>query len=170
LESCDPNEGRTQLLTITDSGNNQPKAFYDDLGRKTEVDDPDRGIWLYTWDGLGRVRTQKDARGITVAYQYDAVGRMERRFIQQQAGASFVLEANWQYDLNNKLGTVGAMYGVPDNTADVALDLTQPDTMFQREYKYDALLRPWSIATHAPGESTWAAQDFTIEYGVDPLS
>ena len=68
--------------------------------------------------------------------------------------ATWLLEANWQYDLNNKLGTLGAMYGVPDNTAGVALDLTQPDTMFHREYKYDALLRPWNVATHAPGEGT----------------
>jgi YD repeat-containing protein len=56
--------------------------------RKIEVDDPDRGKWFYTWDGPGRVRTQLDAKGITLAYQYDAMGRMERRFMLQAPPAA----------------------------------------------------------------------------------
>ena len=132
------------------------------------MDDPDRGQWFYTWDGLRRVRTQKDARGITLAYQYDAIGRMERRFMLRAPPATptWLLEANWQYDLNNKLGTLGAMLGVADTVSGTLADTTKD--WFHRDYKYDAFLRPWTITTHVPAETgAWAEQDLTIEYGYD---
>jgi RHS repeat-associated protein len=157
------------LLVITDSKGNQLKAFYDDLGRKTEMDDPDRGNWFYGWDGLGRVRTQKDARGITLAYQYDAIGRMERRFMQQSAAGPWLLEANWRYDLNGNPGTLGAMLGAADPVQGTLTDTTKD--WFHRDYKYDSLLRPWSVATHIPGgtsgSNTWTAHDFVTESGYD---
>jgi len=158
------------LLTITDSGGNQLTAVYDDLGRKIEVDDPDRGIWFYTWDGLGRVRTQKDARGIALAYQYDAIGRMERRFMLPAGQATWLLEANWQYDLNGKMGTLGAMLGVED-TVSGTLAGALPSSYFHREYLYDALLRPWRVTTHIPagtsGDNSWTEHSFTRESAYD---
>src|SRR5207245_11272110 len=38
------------VVAILDSNNNQLTARYDDLSRKTEVDDPDRGAWQLSWD------------------------------------------------------------------------------------------------------------------------
>jgi len=150
------------LTDIIDSA--QPphdlEATYDDLGRKIRVDDPDRGTWLYTWDGLGRVRSQKDARGVSLFYQYDAIGRMERRFVQATSTSSILLEANWQYDLNGKPGTLSSMLGVIDG--------------FRKDYKYDSLFRPWTMITTIPsaqpppsGGGTWTARQFNVEYGYD---
>src|SRR5207253_4434947 len=125
------------LTIIRDTAGNQINATYDDLGRKLTVNDPDRGNWTYTWDGLGRLRTQTDARSVMLAYEYDVDGRLERRFMQGPSDPQATLEANWQYDLNGKAGTLGAMIGVVDG--------------FRRDYSYDLLLRPWSVSTYLPG-------------------
>src|SRR5712671_1161197 len=117
--------------------------------------DPDRGLWSYTWDGLGRLRTQMDARaatglrmqvsdpGILLAFQYDADGRLERRFVVRPGEVQGLLEANWQYDLNNKQGTLGAMLGAVDVTrAALYSDPACPGSTtcyFDREYSYDSL-------------------------------
>jgi RHS repeat-associated protein len=142
------------LTNISDTVGNQIKAAYDDLGRKLTVNDPDRGNWTYTWDGLGRLRTQMDARGVMLAYEYDVDGRLERRFTQGPSDAQASLEANWQYDLNGKAGTLGSLIGVADG--------------FRRDYSYDSLLRPWRVSTYVPGSSGyWSARQFNIEYGYD---
>ena len=143
----------TNLTTIRDSGGNLVTAEYDDLGRKISAHDPDSGTWSYTWDGLGRLRSQKDARGIVVANQYDATNRVERRFVQGPGDATFYLDAAWHYDFNRKPGTLGVLVGAVDG--------------FHRDYKYDSLLRPWSVTYHVPAGPGWGARDFTVEYGYD---
>ena len=141
------------VVTVRDSAGNSLSASYDALSRKTSVDDPDRGRWQYSWDGLGRLRTQTDARGIVVAFQYDADGRTERRFTRDNDGATFITEANWQYDLNNKPGTLGALVGSIDG--------------FRRDYAYDSLFRPWRIIYHIPASPDWTSHDFEVDYGYD---
>lgn len=155
------------LTKITDTNNHDLTAAYDDLGRKTQVVDPDRGVWSYTWDGLGRVRTQVDARGYLLAYQYDAIGRLERRFVRRPGDTQYLLEANWQYDLNGKPGTLGAMLGAADPTNGTISPL--PAENFHRDYRYDSLSRPFNVKTHAPANSSpaWNALDMTVEYGFD---
>jgi YD repeat-containing protein len=73
------------LRTILDAGGNKLVAYYDDVGRKTRVDDPDRGTWTYTWDGIGRLESQTDARRNVVSHQYDGIGRLVQRFVNRQA-------------------------------------------------------------------------------------
>src|SRR3954464_2334239 len=47
--------------------------------------------------------------GTTLAYQYDAIGRRERRFMLPAGKTAWLLEANWVYDVNGKKGTLGTM-------------------------------------------------------------
>ncbi|TMB43505.1 MAG: hypothetical protein E6J58_00850, partial [Deltaproteobacteria bacterium] len=138
---------------------------YDDLGRKTSVVDPDRGTWSYTWDGLSHPRTQTDARATLLGYQYDLIGRLQRRFVKRPTDTQGLLEANWQYDLNNKPGTLGSMLGALD-VAQSALDGAAD--YFHRDYQYDSLLRPWRVVTHVPANAgVWNSRDFAVEYGYD---
>jgi RHS repeat-associated protein len=140
------------LRMILDAGSNQLLATYDDVGRKKRVDDPDRGTWTYAWDGIGRLESQTDARGIVISHQYDGIGRLVQRFVKNPTDAAPVLDATWQYDLNSKLGVLGALLGADG---------------FRRDYLYDPLLRPFSVKTTIPGSADWTAQTFTEEYGYD---
>jgi YD repeat-containing protein len=83
------------LRTILDAAGNKLVAYYDDVGRKTQVDDPDRGTWTYTWDGIGRLESQTDARSIVVSHQYDGIGRLVQRFVKTTSDTAPVLEATW---------------------------------------------------------------------------
>jgi YD repeat-containing protein len=63
------------LAQVTDDAANITKLYYDSLGRKTRMDDPDLGTWLYTYDALGNLKRQTDARGQRVCLFYDALSR-----------------------------------------------------------------------------------------------
>ncbi|GAA0590413.1 RHS repeat-associated core domain-containing protein [Kribbella sandramycini] len=66
---------RGDLTAVTDAAGNAWRYEYDVLGRKTKVDDPDKGVATMTYDEAGQVLSTTDARGKTVATKYDALGR-----------------------------------------------------------------------------------------------
>lgn len=49
---------------------------YDDVGNRTSLSDPDAGTTTYTYDAAGRETLRKDARGKTVATDYDVYGHV----------------------------------------------------------------------------------------------
>lgn len=49
---------------------------YDDVGNRTSLSDPDAGATTYTYDAAGRETLRKDARGKTVATDYDVYGHV----------------------------------------------------------------------------------------------
>jgi RHS repeat-associated protein len=49
---------------------------YDGLGRKTQLNDPDVGTWLYVYDINGNLIRQIDPRGQRLCYRYDVVDRL----------------------------------------------------------------------------------------------
>ena len=67
---------------------------YDALGRKKTLDDPDKGLWSYTYNGLDQLITQTNARGEITCHAYDHIGRNSARFdgyngtISSQVGSS----------------------------------------------------------------------------------
>lgn len=86
------------------------------------------------------------------------------------AAQTWLLEASWVYDVNGKKGTLGTMLGVADTAQGTLTDMTAD--WFRRDYKYDVLLRPWSVSTHIPAGTDdaglpCAEQDFNVEYGYD---
>lgn len=61
---------------------------YDALGRKKTLDDPDKGLWSYTYNGLDQLITQTNARGETTCNIYDALGRRTLRVDDYTDGIS----------------------------------------------------------------------------------
>jgi YD repeat-containing protein len=56
-------------------------------GLRLSADDPDLGLWTYTYDAAGRLLTQRDARNITATFTYDSLNRLKTRTSPRPAGA-----------------------------------------------------------------------------------
>ena len=88
------------LTNITDSAGNRIAMFYDLLGRKVALADPDLGFWQYDYDLAGRLQMQTDAKNQkTLFYYNDAAGRLTRREGYTAAG-QLVATNLWAYDSN----------------------------------------------------------------------
>ncbi|MFI1583969.1 RHS repeat-associated core domain-containing protein [Embleya sp. NPDC020630] len=87
---------REELKTVTDAGGNTWTYTYDFLGRKTHVEDPDKGPSDTRYDLVGRVIGTTDARGQKLAYTYDALGRKTASYKDTVADANLLAE--WTYD------------------------------------------------------------------------
>jgi YD repeat-containing protein len=64
---------------------------YDNRGNKISMNDPDMGRWTYTYNALGELINQTDAKNQTSTTCYDKLGRMTQRV--EPEGTT-----NWQYD------------------------------------------------------------------------
>lgn len=114
-------------------------SFYDGLGRKTAMRDPDMGLWAYGYDPAGNLVTQTDALSQTLWFRYDALNRLtEKR-------------------LGGGGGTLLASYGYDQGANGVGRVVTQTKTIdgvwgaFMTLYAYDAADRVVTLA-HPGGE------------------
>ncbi|MEZ5525280.1 MAG: hypothetical protein R3E62_10035 [Pseudomonadales bacterium] len=71
---------------------------YDLLGRKTSMDDPDKGHWEYDYNAFGELVEQRDAKGQKSVMTYDTLGRQKTR---QDYKAGNVLEGDTTWTYNN---------------------------------------------------------------------
>jgi RHS repeat-associated protein len=84
---------------------------YDNAGRKLGMNDPDMGYWTYTYDALGNLITQTDARGETLWFAYDDLNRLE---IKRKDDARGDLLVRYGYDEGNN--AIGRRTGMEDAT------------------------------------------------------
>lgn len=68
-------DGLDNLIKITDNESNIKTLTFDGLGRKTFMNDPDKGVMNYAYDNAGNLVSTTDAKGQTVTYTYDAGNR-----------------------------------------------------------------------------------------------
>jgi YD repeat-containing protein len=64
------------LTKITDAPGNETTFTYDSLGRKKSQTDPDMGTWQYEYDGVGNLTKQTDHRGVALTKTYDDLDRL----------------------------------------------------------------------------------------------
>ncbi len=76
---------------------------YDLLGRKTSMNDPDKGVWTYQYNAFGELETQTNAKGQTSTILYDGLGRKVSRE-DRLAGGQLAGQTAWAYDGPNGLG------------------------------------------------------------------
>ena len=67
------------LTESNETGANTIKVVLDSMGRKTSYTDPDKGEWIYTYDEVGNLKTQTDARGNMLEFEYDGLNRMTKK-------------------------------------------------------------------------------------------
>jgi RHS repeat-associated protein len=68
---------------------------YDLRGQQTSIVDPDKGQSTMVYDDAGRIASVTDARNVTLAYQYDALGRRTGEYLGTTSGTQL---AAWTYD------------------------------------------------------------------------
>ena len=95
----------TSINRTPSDGNSAGKLIstgmgYDRLGRKTSMTDPDKGGWTYSYNALGELVQQKDAKGQTQTLYRDALGRLYQRTENRASGSGFVSEpsSTWEFD------------------------------------------------------------------------
>lgn len=80
---------------ITDAEGNKWTYTYDLLGRRRTQSDPDAGSTTYGYDDAGQLTSTTDNRGQTLAFKYDELGRK----LEEHAGSITGPElASWVYD------------------------------------------------------------------------
>jgi len=99
---------------------------YDLRGRKTAISDPDMGTWSSSYNALGDLIRQTDAKSQATTMIYDLLGRMTNRTEPD-------LISTWSYDTCSK--------GVGK------LCQATADSGFQKTYAYDGFGRPASLTT-----------------------
>ncbi len=130
-------------LTHVSDGTNVTVNTYDIRDFKTSTMDPDLGHWSYTYNVLGELLSQTDAKEQTITMQYDKLGRLISR--TEPEGTT-----TWNYDdCENGIGklcTVSHYEG------------------YSRSHTYDSFGRPSSTSTSISGGS------YTIKTSYDAFS
>lgn len=106
--------------------------LYDVRGNKVSDTDPDKGTWTYSYNALGQIASQTDARGQVTLMTYDLLGRMLTRVDDALAANPNDRKAVWAYD-TAPMGTGGAI--AKGKLASVSM------SGYSASYSYDALLR-----------------------------
>ena len=109
---------------------------YDRLGRKTGMDDADKGQWSYQYNVLGQLTQQTDAKGQKVQFTYDLLGRKLTR-IDRRANNTIEGNTTWTYD---------------DGTKGVLSEVSDSVTGFGQVLSYDSYGRPTGAGTTFDGE------------------
>lgn len=90
---------------------------HDRLGRKTQIVDPDKGLWTYKHNALGELVEQIDAKNQVQKLYRDALGRLIKRTETRRAsGGSQVAEPTsvWTWDTSPRPGDFNPnLAGIP---------------------------------------------------------
>ncbi|MFC4009048.1 RHS repeat domain-containing protein [Nonomuraea purpurea] len=84
-----------RLATVTDPAGNVWRHHFDLRGREIKTEDPDKGSTTTVYNDTDEVVSTTDARGRTLWYGYDAIGRKTSLREGSQTGS---LLAEWTYD------------------------------------------------------------------------
>lgn len=84
------------LVHIQDSQDNQKWMRHDGLGRKLFMNDPDRGVMVYTYDDASNLVETMDAKAQHIKYAYDGVNRLASEDYLDAAGKS--PDVTYHYD------------------------------------------------------------------------
>lgn len=94
-------DARGNLLDSTDAQGNRVVAVYDSLGRRTSLDDPDRGPIDFLYDDTDNIVETIDARGQRIVMAYDRANRIQSENYLDTTGdpVSDPVDVVYHYDL-----------------------------------------------------------------------
>jgi RHS repeat-associated protein len=100
-------------LIIVVRGGSTTTLNYDFGGRKTSMIDPDMGTWSYTYDALGNLATQTDARGCLTSVSYDLLNRPSTKSYTGNCGTA-TTSVTYTYDSGTN--GIGRRTGMSDGS------------------------------------------------------
>ena len=104
--------GDLKTTLVNNNSDTLISVFYDNLGRKTQLVDPNTGTTNYTYNALDLLATQTDAEGQLTCFSYDALGRQTQRVDNASADCTGAATQGWTYDNKpNGKGLVGTLTG-----------------------------------------------------------
>ncbi|MCX5697566.1 MAG: FG-GAP-like repeat-containing protein [Candidatus Omnitrophica bacterium] len=98
------------LTQVTDNKNNITQMWYDSLGRKLKMNDPDMGICLYAYDDVGNLVQQTDAKIQVLSFNYDSLNRLTTKLVNGQTIVTY------SYDDSSKTYCMGRLSNVSDQS------------------------------------------------------
>jgi len=108
---------RGSLIKLTDNAGNETEIFYDSLGRKISMNDPDMGVWSYEYDLGGNLVKQIDAKGQIIEFEYDELSRLTTKSLRGvPAGDDEAISAQYEYDDSSKDYCTGRLSKVDDQS------------------------------------------------------
>ncbi|MEE4356892.1 MAG: toxin TcdB middle/N-terminal domain-containing protein, partial [Desulfococcaceae bacterium] len=114
------------LCGYTDSLGNQKIIEYDGLGRKTFMNDPDRGHMYYFYDAAGNLIRSRDAKNQVIRYAYDGANRLKAEYY---GADTEVPDVEYHYD--EAFGPVSQGNYWPSEAADAIAESLLSDSGFE---------------------------------------
>jgi len=156
---------QNNLIKTIDAQGNITQIFYDSLGRKLKMIDPDMGTWAYEYDLVGNLKKQTDAKGQVLEFSYDVLNRLTAKRYTLSANPL----AEYLYDDASKPNCIGRLSKVTDQSGSTEFfydklgrEIESIKTVQSTEYRvrreYDSLDR-LSKLTYPDGESVQYAYD-----------
>ena len=148
-------DGLDNLIRIVDDHGNVKTMSFDGLGRKTDMNDPDKGRMTYRYDHVGNLIQTTDNKNQVVSYTYDAANRIVSESYDG-------IQVQYHYDRDVPLGddvcnnTLGRLVWVKDEAGEEIFSYTPRGNIenktrrtmgyeFRRSMTYDAMDRMTSL-------------------------
>ena len=153
-------------VVAQDAEGNVIRGYYDDLGRRTSMSDPDSGTWGFNYDAFGQMVGQTDARNVATTMVYDVLGRMTNRSSSNPGGAGLAAESvydSWMFD---PAGGPGQLDYAKRSINSVF------SQVWKEQYGYNATTRrPETTSTTLAGEpATWVTSQTYDDQGREKVT
>ncbi|MCP4111453.1 MAG: hypothetical protein GY749_38985 [Desulfobacteraceae bacterium] len=106
-------DGLKNLIWILDDKNNEKNMNFDGMGRKTYMDDPDKGEMSYQYDDAGNLIQTADNKGQVVTYSYDYANRIKTEN-HNGVRVAYHYDADIPLNRNDLQNTLGRLVYVED--------------------------------------------------------
>ena len=129
--------GELHTTQVDNNSDTTVTVYYDGLGRRTRITDPNAGTHWWFYNALGHVSLEINANGQMIVHDYD----QQNREIRRQDDFTYLnLTQTWTYDQQFK-GALDSVVGKLTNT-----------TSYSESYQYNAYGQPTQITYDVYGQ------------------
>jgi YD repeat-containing protein len=133
-------DGNDNLIKITDNEGHIFQFFYDSLGRKIGMIDPDMGNWTYKYDMNNNLVKQIDSKGQNIILNYDALNRIVSK-TSQDVNVSFLYDQDYYGSLSKIYNNVNITYTYDKRMRKIKESINMNNKTFDTTYTYDSANR-----------------------------